>query len=107
MQHQPFEHVRLSAAREVALHSSIANTHADSIGTVGGVEMRRVVIVVEYRDGDSKKAADYGHAAILILSFRNRESENSDQYHLNADVAFLLAYRARRLSRTTCRYLDA
>ena len=43
MQHQPFEHMRLSAAREAAVHFSIANTHTDSIVTIRCMEVRGVV----------------------------------------------------------------
>lgn len=88
MERQPFKNVCPGATWESTSHSSVSNADADSIGAIGGVEMRRVMVVIQNRDRDSKKAADYGHAAISTIYFGNRESENANQYHLNARSDF-------------------
>lgn len=92
MERQPFKHVCLGATRKATSYSSISNTDADSIGAIGSVEMRRVMVIIQNRYGDSEKAADYRHAAISNSYFRNRESKTANQHHLNATRGFAQLY---------------
>ncbi len=60
-----FEDMRQRAGRKAAVHRTVANRDRDFEVAIGGMEVRRRVIAVQDRDGDSEEAADDGHDANL------------------------------------------
>ena len=57
MEFQPLQNVGRRARREPADEPSVANPDTDSMACVRRMEVRRIVVVVQDRDGDSEKAA--------------------------------------------------
>jgi len=61
----PLEDVPESPLREPACNQTVEDTHRDLVVAVRGMEVRRVVLAVQYGDNDSQEAADLWHTWIL------------------------------------------
>src|SRR5215204_5864417 len=61
VQLQPLEHVALGAPRELAGHDAVADADRDLVLAIRRVEVWRVVVAVQDRDGDTQEAANDRH----------------------------------------------
>lgn len=67
MRLSPLLHVTERTAGEGAPeHRSIPNAHGDFMLAIGGMEVRRIVIVEEHADDDTEKPADLRHRPLYV-----------------------------------------
>lgn len=61
MQVEPLQHVNQCATRKPPRNHVVADPDGDLVVPVGSVEVRRIMVTVQDRDGDPEEAADDRH----------------------------------------------
>ncbi len=65
MELKPLQHKALRSARKAPSHAAVSDADGDPFTAIGRVEVGRIMIAVENRNGDSEEPADDGHAKNL------------------------------------------